>query len=70
MIFNVNDTLIEEVSDLMKNSVSVLNANSEDRELDRNKDIQELYNEVDNIYSMVSLLLIGAVPSKCPSSFL
>ena len=38
--------------------------------INNNKDIQELYNEVDNIYSMVSLLLIGAVPSKCPSSFL
>lgn len=46
------NTLMEEVNDLMKNSVSVLNANSETRELDRNKDIQELYyiNSRDSLY--------------------
>ena len=37
------NVLMEEISDILKNSVSVLNANSEDRELYRNRDFQENY---------------------------
>jgi ABC-type branched-subunit amino acid transport system ATPase component len=45
------NTLMEEISDIMKNSVSVLNANSEKREMNRNNEFQDEYYE----YSVKSL---------------